>query len=93
MTGLMPTLVVMPVILPLVVAGTRSAMRRGSLVFGRSRAEVRALEPIPTDGMTLADVPALRDRVRELIIAARAELRRDLAADGRRDTAGAPLGA
>ena len=80
-------------ILPLVVAGTRSAMRKGSLVFGRSRAEVRALEPIPTDGMTLADVPALRDRVRELIIAARAELRRDLAAQGRRDTAGAPLGA
>ena len=80
-------------ILPLVVAGTRSAMRKGSLVFGRSRAEVRALEPIPTDGMTLADVPALRDRVRELIIAARAELRRDLAAEGRRDTAGARLGA
>jgi 1-acyl-sn-glycerol-3-phosphate acyltransferase len=54
-------------ILPLVVAGTRSAMRKGSFLFGRARAEVRALEPIPTDGLTLHDVGALRDRVRDLI--------------------------
>ena len=67
-------------ILPLVVAGTRGAMQKGSLIFGRSVAEVRALEPIPTEGLTIADVPALRDRVRDLIIAGRAQLRRDLAA-------------
>jgi 1-acyl-sn-glycerol-3-phosphate acyltransferase len=67
-------------ILPLVVAGTRGAMQKGSLLFGRSRAEVRALEPIPTEGMTVADVPALRERVRDLIIAARADLMRELAA-------------
>ena len=67
-------------ILPLVVAGTRGAMQKGSLLFGRSRAEVRALDPIPTDGMTIADVPMLRERVRDLIIAARAELMRELAA-------------
>ena len=74
-------------ILPLVVAGTRGAVRAGSLVFGRAVAEVRALDPIPTDGLTVADVPALRDRVRDQIIAARAELRRELAPE--RKAAGA----
>lgn len=65
-------------ILPLVVAGTRGAMPKGSWVFGRSRAEVRVLEPIPTEGLSLADVPALRDRVRTLISEAREALFREL---------------
>ncbi|HET7322338.1 MAG TPA: lysophospholipid acyltransferase family protein [Longimicrobiaceae bacterium] len=54
-------------ILPLAVAGTRGAMRKGSALFGRATAEVRALEPIPTEGLTIHDVPDLRDRVRALI--------------------------
>jgi 1-acyl-sn-glycerol-3-phosphate acyltransferase len=54
-------------ILPIVVAGTRGAIRTGSLVFGKARAEARVLEPIPTEGLTLSDVGALRDRVRKLI--------------------------
>lgn len=54
-------------ILPLAVAGTRGAMPKGSLLFGRADAVVRALEPIPTAGLTLDDVPALRERVRALI--------------------------
>jgi 1-acyl-sn-glycerol-3-phosphate acyltransferase len=54
-------------ILPMAVAGTRGAMGKGSLVFGRARAEVRVLEPIPTEGMKISDVPALRERVREMI--------------------------
>jgi 1-acyl-sn-glycerol-3-phosphate acyltransferase len=61
-------------ILPLVVAGTRNAMAAGSLTFGRARAEVRALEPVPTDGLTLADVPDLRERIRSLIAAERARM-------------------
>lgn len=65
-------------ILPLVVAGTRGALAKGSLVFGRARAEVRVLEPIPTAGLSLADVPALRERVRGLIAEAREGLFRDL---------------
>lgn len=77
-------------ILPLVVAGTRGAIAKGSWIFGRSVAEVRALEPIPTAGLTVADVPALRDRVRELIIAGRAQLRRDLAAGERSGVAAEP---
>jgi 1-acyl-sn-glycerol-3-phosphate acyltransferase len=65
-------------ILPMVVAGTRDAIRKGSLVFGRAVAEVRVLEPIPTEGLSLADVPRLREEVRALIDRARADLRRDL---------------
>jgi len=71
-------------ILPMAVAGTRGAMRKGSLTFGRARAEVRVLEPIPTDGLQVSDVPALRERVRGLIQAARDEIvvDLDLLADG-----------
>jgi 1-acyl-sn-glycerol-3-phosphate acyltransferase len=65
-------------ILPMAVAGTRSAIAAGSLVFGRARAEVRVLPPIETTGMTMSDVPELRDRVRAQIIAARADLQREL---------------
>jgi 1-acyl-sn-glycerol-3-phosphate acyltransferase len=54
-------------ILPIVVAGTRGAIRKGSWLFGRARAEVRVLEPISTEGLTFADVPTLRERVRNLI--------------------------
>jgi 1-acyl-sn-glycerol-3-phosphate acyltransferase len=61
-------------ILPLVVAGTRSAVSKGSLMFGRATAEVKVLEPIPTEGMSLSEVGALRDRVRDLIQAQRDQL-------------------
>lgn len=65
-------------ILPLVVAGTRDAIEAGSGLFGRARAEVRALNPIPTDGMTLKDVPALKERTRTLILQERAVLYQEL---------------
>jgi 1-acyl-sn-glycerol-3-phosphate acyltransferase len=68
-------------VLPLVVAGTRHAMARGSLVFNRAVAEVRVLEPIETAGMTMADMPRLRDEVRRRIQHGRDELRRDLGID------------
>jgi 1-acyl-sn-glycerol-3-phosphate acyltransferase len=58
-------------ILPLVVAGTRTAMAKGSFRFRRARATCRVLEPVETTGLTEADIPALRDRVRALIDAAR----------------------
>ena len=54
-------------ILPLVVHGTRSALRKHDWRLGDSRAEVRVLEPISTEGMTENDIPVLRDRVRDLI--------------------------
>lgn len=66
-------------ILPLALVGTRSAMPADSPWFGRSRARVRVLPVVETTGLTTADVPALRERVRTMILAARAELARELA--------------
>jgi 1-acyl-sn-glycerol-3-phosphate acyltransferase len=54
-------------ILPMAVHGTRSALRKHDWRLGDSTAEVRVLAPIETTGMTEADSPVLRDRVRELI--------------------------
>jgi 1-acyl-sn-glycerol-3-phosphate acyltransferase len=65
-------------ILPMALAGTRDAMARDSMRFNRARAVVRVLEPVETYGLTEADVPALRDRVREMITRARAELQREV---------------
>ena len=61
-------------ILPLVVHGTSTALPKHDWRFGRSTAVVRVLEPIETTGLTTADVPALKDRVRRLIIDPRTEL-------------------
>ncbi|MEY3619611.1 MAG: hypothetical protein RL726_2309 [Actinomycetota bacterium] len=54
-------------ILPMAVHGTRSALRKHDWRLGDSEAEVRVLAPIDTTGMTEDDIPALRDRVRDLI--------------------------
>jgi 1-acyl-sn-glycerol-3-phosphate acyltransferase len=62
-------------ILPIVVARTRNAMAKGSFEFRPARACCRVLDPVPTAGLTEADVPALRDQVRALIGSARDELR------------------
>lgn len=64
-------------ILPLAVHGTRTALKKSGFLNGRSVAEVRVLEPVSTEGMTLDDVPALRDRVRDLIAAEVATMARD----------------
>jgi 1-acyl-sn-glycerol-3-phosphate acyltransferase len=61
-------------VLPLAVSGTATALRKHDWRFGRSVAEVRVLEPVETAGLTLADVPALKARVRETIVAARDSL-------------------
>lgn len=70
-------------ILPLAVVGTRDAIEKGSFRFRRAVAEVRALEPVATENLTLRDVPALRDRVRAQIQAAREEMRREIRAEVR----------
>jgi len=62
-------------ILPLAVSGTGTALPKHGWRFGRSVAEVRVLEPIETTGLTVKDVPALRDRVRARILEARDALR------------------
>jgi 1-acyl-sn-glycerol-3-phosphate acyltransferase len=51
------------------VHGTRSALRKHDWRMGDTNAEVRVLEPISTEGMTEDDIPVLRERVRDLIVA------------------------
>lgn len=54
-------------ILPLALDGTQTALQKGDWRFGVTDAEVRVLEPIDVDGLTVEDVPALRKRVHQLI--------------------------
>ena len=65
-------------ILPIAVAGTRHMMAKGEFRFRRAEAVCRVLEPVPTEGLTAADVPALRERVRATIMEARHALEREL---------------
>jgi 1-acyl-sn-glycerol-3-phosphate acyltransferase len=58
-------------ILPLAVSGTGTALPKHGWRFGRSAAEVRVLEPVDTAGLTLADVPSLKARIRDRIVQAR----------------------
>lgn len=66
-------------VIPLAVIGTRDALIKRDWRFGYSDAEVRILEPIPTDGMTKTDVPALRDRTRDAIASALETMRAERA--------------
>ncbi len=70
-------------ILPIVVAGTRSCMAKGTFRFQRAHARVKVLAPIDTTGLTLDDVAALRDRTRDIIAEARTALMREMR-DGNR---------
>ena len=65
-------------ILPIAVAGTRYAMAKGSFQFQPARALAQYLDPIETTGLTLADIPALKQRAREAIDAGRRVLAREL---------------
>lgn len=81
-------------VLPLAVVGSRRALRKGSLVFGRATADVAVLEPEPVEGWGTDDVEELRDTVRDRIARARRRLRdrtrpgRDATSPG--GTGGAP---
>jgi 1-acyl-sn-glycerol-3-phosphate acyltransferase len=61
-------------ILPLALSGTGTALPKHGWRFGRSAAHLRVLEPVDTAGLTLADVPALKARIRELIVRTRDSL-------------------
>jgi 1-acyl-sn-glycerol-3-phosphate acyltransferase len=70
-------------VLPVVLEGTRACRPKGSLWFGKARARVRLLEPVPTHGLTLEDVPRLREEVRARIAEALRAMRQGLPeADG-----------
>ena len=66
-------------ILPLAVSGCRSALRPHDWRLGVSTAEVRVLEPIEVEGLTLDDVDKLRERTRDIISAEVELLRAELA--------------
>ena len=73
-------------VLPLAVAGTTHAMAKGTFRFMPARAEVRVLPPVETAGLSVADVPALRERVRGMIDEARLALRRELGVEAEYET-------
>jgi 1-acyl-sn-glycerol-3-phosphate acyltransferase len=62
-------------VLPVAIAGTREMRPKHSKWFGRANACAKILEPIPTTGMTLDDLPLLRERSRDAINAALPDLR------------------
>lgn len=68
-------------ILPVVVRGTREALQKHGWRFGRSNAEVRVLPPVETTGLTAKDVPALSEKIRNLILAERETMRQQHAGD------------
>lgn len=65
-------------ILPIVVAGTRACMAKGTFRFQRARARAKVLAPIETTGMTLDDLPTLRERTRTIIAEARHVMVREM---------------
>jgi 1-acyl-sn-glycerol-3-phosphate acyltransferase len=69
-------------ILPVAVTGSAYGMPKGSPWIRPTLVLVRVLEPIPTTGMTGADVVRLMETTRERISAAEAEIRAERAALG-----------
>ena len=65
-------------VLPIAVAGTRGAMAKGTFQFLPARAIAQVLEPIETTGMTLADIPTLKQLARERIELGRRALAAEL---------------
>lgn len=62
-------------VLPVAIAGTRAMRPKNSKWFGKATAGARILAPVPTEGLSEADVPALRDRCRDVIAAELPDLR------------------
>lgn len=65
-------------ILPVAIAGTNTCMPKHSLWFGDARAHARVLDPISTEGLTIDDLPRVRDMARARIQAASDNLRKEL---------------
>jgi 1-acyl-sn-glycerol-3-phosphate acyltransferase len=63
-------------LLPMAVAGTGTALRKHDWKAGYSRGVLTVGEPISTQGMTLGDVPELKERVRREILALKEQIER-----------------
>jgi 1-acyl-sn-glycerol-3-phosphate acyltransferase len=68
-------------ILPIALAGTRTMRPKHSRWFGKAHACAKILAPIPTTGMTEADIESLRDKTRAAIAAELGDLRARYSAD------------
>jgi len=68
-------------LLPLALFGTRNAIAKHDWRINPSHAVVEILEAEPTEGLTLKDIPALKERLRIRIGEARNRLREELAAE------------
>lgn len=56
-------------VLPLVLDGTSTALRKHDWRFGRAqKIHLKVLPAVPTEGLSGSDVEALRDRVRNMIV-------------------------
>ncbi|MGB3544734.1 lysophospholipid acyltransferase family protein [Rubrivirga sp.] len=55
-------------VLPLAIDGTMDAIPKHGWRYNRADVRLDVLEPVPTTGLTLEDVAALRDRVRQRIV-------------------------
>ena len=62
-------------VLPLAIDGTAEALPKSGWQFGLADVKLHVFDPVPTDRLTLADVAALRERVRQMTIAKIAEWR------------------
>lgn len=56
-------------VLPLAIDGTMDALPKSGWQFGPADVRLHVFEPVPTAGLTEADVPALREQVRAMIVA------------------------
>jgi 1-acyl-sn-glycerol-3-phosphate acyltransferase len=65
-------------VLPIALFGTRRAIARRDWRIGEAHAVAEILDPVPTTGMTLADVDVLKAAVREVIRERRDALREEL---------------
>ena len=63
---------------PIVFAGTRDALPPGEFLLRPARVVLRILEPVPVKGLDVAEGAALADRVHDLVLAERDEIRRGL---------------
>ena len=55
-------------ILPLAVDGTMNALPTQGWIFGRATCRVHVFAPVETAGLTSDDVPALRERIRQMVV-------------------------
>jgi 1-acyl-sn-glycerol-3-phosphate acyltransferase len=55
-------------VLPVALDGSVETLPKDDWKFGPADIRLHIFEPVPTEGLTEADVPALRDRVRAMIV-------------------------